>query len=354
VFGDLLAIDYSFGPVADRGSHLLLAVTLASVLTVGLVAPALAQGPVNPELDRARAERERLGSDLDRVTGELEQLTVAITDATLRRDRLESDLVALEQAALNARQMLTARAVQSYMYGHFGPVGELMTAVQPGDLLERSQILAGLGLRERAMIERAVIARAALASRRAELDRVVSTLRTSEARVAVLRAELDSAFARSKANEAALASRLERIRHVARAGQRGVYACPMGVPYHFRDTWGAPRSGGRRHKGVDMFAPYGGNVYAITKGRILRHSRSGLGGLAIYLQGDDGNVYYYAHLASILPAYQPGKRVDAGELIAYNGDSGNARGGAPHVHMEVRPGGGSNVNPYPFAAAACF
>jgi murein DD-endopeptidase MepM/ murein hydrolase activator NlpD len=103
-----------------------------------------------------------------------------------------------------------------------------------------------------------------------------------------------------------------------------------------------------------MFAPYGMNVYAITSGVILRHSNSGLGGIGLYLSGDDGNVYYYAHLASILPAYRPGRRVEPGELIAYNGDTGNARGGAPHVHFEVRPGGGYNVNPYPYSAAACF
>ncbi|MGH8905502.1 MAG: murein hydrolase activator EnvC family protein [Egibacteraceae bacterium] len=338
----------------DRGSPLLLTAALAYLLAAVLIAPAVAQTPANPELDRARAERQRLGSDLDHVTTELEQLTVAITDAESQRTRLEAEVTALEDLALNARQILTDRAVKAYMYGDFGPVGELMTAVQPGDLLERSQMLAGLGLRERVMVERAVIARAALASRQTALDRVLSTLRESDARGDTLRAELERAFSNAKADEAQLASQAERQRQLSRPGQRGVYSCPMGVPYHFRDTWGAPRSGGRRHKGVDMFAPYGGNVYAITNGSILRHSRSALGGLALYLKGDDGNVYYYAHLSSILPASRPGKRVVAGELIAKNGDSGNARGGAPHVHMEVRPNGAVNTNPYPFAAASCF
>ncbi|MGH8930862.1 MAG: murein hydrolase activator EnvC family protein [Egibacteraceae bacterium] len=327
---------------------------LVSVLAVADVYPAFAQGVPNPELDRIRGERQRLEHDLDAMTAEVERLNVAITDAQTKRGRLESDVTALQREAFDARQILTAQAVQAYMYGEFGPVGELMAAVQPSDVLERSRMLAGLGLRERESEERAVISRAALASRQAELDGVLATLRTSEARVAVLRTDLEAAFRRVKATEADVASRLERQRQVSRAGQRGVYACPMGVPYHFRNTWGAPRSGGRSHKGVDMFAPYGGDVYAITDGRILRHSNSGLGGLAVYLLGDDGNLYYYAHLASILPSYGPGKKVAAGELIAYNGDTGNARGGAPHVHMEVRPGGGGNANPYPFAAAACF
>jgi peptidoglycan LD-endopeptidase LytH len=87
---------------------------------------------------------------------------------------------------------------------------------------------------------------------------------------------------------------------------------------------------------------------------IARHSNSPLGGLGLYLAGDDGNQYYYSHLQQIYPDYQPGRRVEAGERIAANGDSGNARGGAPHIHFEVRPGGGAQINPYPHAAAACF
>ncbi len=67
--------------------------------------------------------------------------------------------------------------------------------------------------------------------------------------------------------------------------------------------------------------------------------------------GDDGNEYYYAHLQSRIAP--PGKRVKAGELIAKNGKTGNARYTAPHVHFEVHPGGGAPVNPYPYVKAAC-
>lgn len=130
--------------------------------------------------------------------------------------------------------------------------------------------------------------------------------------------------------------------------------CPIGAPNGFIDSWGFPRSGGRRHKGVDMFAPMGAPVYAMTDGVIARHSTSRLGGLSLYLSGDDGNLYYYAHLQRILPDYGPGRRVEAGELIAANGDSGNARGGSPHIHFEVHPGGGGPVPPYAYSAAACF
>jgi peptidoglycan LD-endopeptidase LytH len=328
-----------------------LAVVLAVALLVGFVDPVGAQ---EAQLNQARTERERLGTELANITEQLERLTVIIAETQTKRDRLESEVGALQTAAAAARDVLEKQAVRAYTHGDFGPLTQLLTAVAPGEAIERSRMLAGLSLREREAAEHAVIARDALATRRADLDRTLSDLRTHETRAVRLRAQLEAAFARAKAMETELATRQARQRQISRTGQRGIYACPLAAPYVFRDTWGAARSGGRRHKGVDMFAPYGANVYAITAGVITRITNGGLGGIGLYLKGNDGNLYYYAHLARIAPGYGPGRRVQAGELIGYNGSTGNARGGAPHVHMEVRPGGGGNINPYPYSAAACF
>jgi murein DD-endopeptidase MepM/ murein hydrolase activator NlpD len=122
--------------------------------------------------------------------------------------------------------------------------------------------------------------------------------------------------------------------------------CPMnGSAYG--DSWGAPRSGGRSHEGVDMLAPMGTPIYAVVSGSVnFRQNR--LGGNAVSLVGDNGNRYYYAHLAS----YEgTSRRVNQGDVIGYNGDTGNATG-TPHLHFEIHPGGGLAVNPTPSVRAA--
>jgi murein DD-endopeptidase MepM/ murein hydrolase activator NlpD len=124
-------------------------------------------------------------------------------------------------------------------------------------------------------------------------------------------------------------------------------ACPA-PEARFVDTWGAPRSGGRRHEGVDMMAPHGSPVVAPVGGTV-RSSSSALGGLGFWLDGDDGNTYFGSHLASL--AVREG-RVEPGTPLGTVGTTGNA-GGAPHLHFEVMLPGEVSVNPYPFAAAWC-
>jgi len=122
--------------------------------------------------------------------------------------------------------------------------------------------------------------------------------------------------------------------------------CPVQGPTAYGDTWGAARSGGRRHEGVDMISPKGTTLVATADGE-ARFSQNNLGGNSVSLKGDNGTRYYYAHLS----AYEgSSRRVRAGEVIGYVGSTGNTT--VDHLHFEVHPGGGAAVNPTPYVRNA--
>jgi murein DD-endopeptidase MepM/ murein hydrolase activator NlpD len=118
--------------------------------------------------------------------------------------------------------------------------------------------------------------------------------------------------------------------------------CPVVGASAYGDSWGAPRSGGRRHQGVDMLAPTGTHLQAVVSG-FVEHYSNALGGVTLSLIGDNGNRYYYAHLSGYEGV--PG-RVEQAQIIGYVGESGNAVG-VPHLHFEIRPNHGVPVNPTP-------
>lgn len=131
-------------------------------------------------------------------------------------------------------------------------------------------------------------------------------------------------------------------------------ACPVAGPVSFVDTWGAPRSGGRSHQGVDMMAARGTPVVAIYSGSITRTGTgSALGGITIWMRSGSGDLFYYAHLDGFADGVVAGKSVTVGEVIGYVGSTGNASPAYPHLHFEWHPGGRGPVNPYPLVRSLC-
>jgi murein DD-endopeptidase MepM/ murein hydrolase activator NlpD len=101
------------------------------------------------------------------------------------------------------------------------------------------------------------------------------------------------------------------------------------------------------HQGTDIMAPMGTPLVACERGIVSKIGTDSLGGNKLWLKGESGTFYYYAHLSRFADGLRDGQLVDAGTLIGYVGDTGNAQGGAPHLHFEIHPDGGAAVNPYP-------
>ncbi|MHA0042268.1 M23 family metallopeptidase [Deinococcus sp. PEB2-63] len=113
----------------------------------------------------------------------------------------------------------------------------------------------------------------------------------------------------------------------------------------FVDTWGGARSQGRRHEGVDIFAPRGTPIRATTRGMVVNVGPNNLGGRTVMILGPAGQRHYYAHLERY-PDLKRGDWVQAGDVVGFVGDSGNAKGTPPHLHYGIYTSGGA-INPYP-------
>ena len=127
---------------------------------------------------------------------------------------------------------------------------------------------------------------------------------------------------------------------------------PVQGKCYFTDTFGAPRSGGRSHEGVDIIAKSGQYVYAAVDGTLTKQYIDAPGTLAgngWRLTRSDGTYFFYAHLSAFAPGLKVGSAVKAGQIIGQVGMTGNA--GTPHLHFEAHPGGGPAVNPTPIVKA---
>ena len=117
-----------------------------------------------------------------------------------------------------------------------------------------------------------------------------------------------------------------------------------------RDTWGAARSQGRNHEGIDIMAERGTKVYSATEGLVADLRNNNLGGKIIWILGPSGSWHYYAHLDGHKRGLNVGDYVHKGDLIGYVGNTGNARATAPHLHYGIYLNGKGRgaVNPYSY------
>jgi len=134
----------------------------------------------------------------------------------------------------------------------------------------------------------------------------------------------------------------------------------------FSDTWGASRSGGRRHTGTDIMSPKGTWVVAVDDGIVERLDWHRLSGWNVMIRHADGWTSHYLHLnndtagtddgeggeeTAFAEGLEVGDFVRAGEVIGFVGDSGNAEESGSHTHFELHVDG-KKINPYPLLEEA--
>lgn len=112
------------------------------------------------------------------------------------------------------------------------------------------------------------------------------------------------------------------------------------------ESWGSPRSGGRGHQGIDVFAPRNTPIRSTTPGIVVTVGQNDLGGRIVRVFGPGGEWHYYAHLERYGDIH-PGQRIAPGQIVGYVGDSGNARGTPTHLHYGIYRWRGGAMDPYP-------
>ena len=119
----------------------------------------------------------------------------------------------------------------------------------------------------------------------------------------------------------------------------GGFVFPVYGTASFGDSFGGPRPDvpGGWHHGEDIFAAAGTPLLAVADGTLHTIGFNRIGGYRIWLRDTEGNEFYYAHLSAYSPLAVEGRSVQAGDVIGFVGDTGDADGGAPHLHFEIHP-----------------
>ncbi|WP_447938587.1 peptidoglycan-binding protein [Pseudoxanthomonas mexicana] len=121
-------------------------------------------------------------------------------------------------------------------------------------------------------------------------------------------------------------------------------------PREGRGEFGTPRSGGRRHGGIDIQGDVGDPVVAVAGGTVVVRPNNGAAGNTVHLRHDDGSLSKYFHLDQF--SVRNGQRVEAGQQIGTMGRSGNTPAlGDTHLHFELWRDG-RQIDPLPHLRAS--
>lgn len=329
------------------------------------------------DLEAALAEKDFVETELEAAIKDYQTVNAELADMTYRISLLRERMEDAESQVAALRDDARTHLIQAYMVGGSGTLDVFFESETFDQLVTSQHVLEQAAARSIAEADRLaavrreiVLLQDALDGER-ETERVLAdqaaeaaeALQVLADRAAELADEADRLLAEASAEYRTAVAALEaekrrrRLAELARleGAAAGVpleltpgFVCPVAGPHSFINDWGFPRSGGRTHKGTDMFASRGTQLVAVADGTVSIANR-GLGGKIVWLSADYGVSYYYAHLDGWPSGLKSGDRVSKGQVVGFVGNSGNAAGGSTHVHFQIHPGGRGTaaVNPYP-------
>jgi len=358
-----------------RFPRVLLPLVLLALLAV---APLPASAQSKSEVNKAKAAEEEAfaalreaDAELEAGLEEMERIEGRIHTLNWRIDRLGQAIVEYGDNVTDLKDRARLLVLEAYTTGGHtlvtsafsaGSIQELITskalydAATTRDLNQLDQLAAVSRQMDR-LTDELTVKEAEVEQLRIEHAIVVDRQTEAHARASEIHADAKTKYAKAyRAYKAALARAAAAAAARASGGAAGIgnqtkgVACPVAGSTYFINSWGYPRSGGRTHKGTDLMAAYNTPLVAMNSGTV-RLGTHYQGGRQVYVNGDDGITYYYAHLSKWPGGLDSGQRVNKGQTIGYVGDSGNAKG-TPHLHLGMIAGG-IYVNPYPTVRAAC-
>lgn len=333
--------------IAQRLARASAAAFLLALLTAAPV------GAANSSLSKDVAgAKAQANAAADRLNHAETSLALAERDV----DGLAARSAANRQRLDTLQARVKVLAIQRYKGGASGVT---LASMDPAEVARTDEMIRVITLDATDSLEQYRVAKADYDATRKQLDARLADRRSAVAKLQSERRDAVAQLDRLSKALAALEARQAAASHskapaAASRGRTGVIAtgawiCPVQGPHSFSDDFGAPRSGGRTHQGNDILAPRGTPVVASVAG-VASENHSPLGGNSYFLHGADGNTYFGAHLDSYTGSWGS---VAAGTVLGYVGDTGDAKGGATHLHFEIHPGGGAAVDPYPTLVKYC-
>ncbi len=375
---------------------MLLAVLLCALFGIGVssASPRSDKQDAQAAFQAAKARLQEIQDQIDRIEAELAikaqlvdaagaDLDTTIADLFRVREYLEETQARYDEIT----ERLNARAVEAFVTGPSMSLDFLLGATSLTDLSDRFEYVDAVARADADLAQEVHSIENVLLAQRADLERLKAERRRKLEQAKELAAEvtatLDQALELESDRQRIFDEAGKELKKALRAWRQDqresrfggsplpdeykdyFHHCPVGTPRAYWDGFGAPRYAGgyHLHKGVDMLAPAGTEIYAPFSG-LAQTSYNTLGGKVVFVDGPHGRVYN-AHLSAY--SSKSNGYVQAGDVIGYVGDTGDALG-TPHLHFEFHPDViPSNweassygysviedaINPYPLLLYAC-